>query len=87
MELQNVVDAIQRLEDRVIEMISKQSEHNTILKTHEQRSLALQKSQDGLDLRMKPVEEHVKFINWFLKLCGMILVGFCAEALVKYYFN
>lgn len=85
MDTQQVLDAIQRVEDRVIELISKQAEHNTILKTHEQRSLELQKAYEHLEIRIKPVEEHVKFINLVLKLLGMILVGFSAQALVKYF--
>ena len=77
--------AIERLEDRIIELISRQAEHNALLRTHEERSLALQRGIESMDKRVKPLERHVIFIEYALKALGLIFIGFCIQALVRFF--
>lgn len=69
------MDDMQELKSDVKELLQRSAVHNELLRTHEARSLALQEGQKSLDVRIKPIETHVHFVNLFLKLFGTICTG------------
>lgn len=77
------MDDIKEIKADVKTLLQQGAVHNEILRTHESRSLALQKGQEALDLRIKPVEMHVNAMNLGLKLIGLITVGVLIQAIIR----
>lgn len=92
MESKDIVAAISKLEDRIIELIARVSEHNAILSEHKNYSVALQAEQrrqnDKLDTqsdKIAHIEGHVNYVNKMAKTIALIAVGFVIQLLVKKY--
>lgn len=71
------MDDLHELKADVKEILQRTAVHNELLRTHEARSLALQEGQKFLDIRLKPIETHVHFVNLALKLLGTVVTGGC----------
>ncbi len=69
---------VEKIRDDQVELIKQSAVHNHLLKEHEARSLALQEqvkiAKSEIDAKIKPVEDHVKFVNSIAKL-GTIGAG------------
>lgn len=77
------MEDLQEIKADVKELLQRSAVHNELLRTHESRSLALQKGQELLDTRIKPIEIHVHFINTALKAIGVIGSGVLVSLLVR----
>ena len=58
--LVQLLTELTNIKDQLHEIDKKQAIHNEILEEHQRRSTQLEE-------RMKPVEDHVKFIHGFMK--------------------
>lgn len=67
----------------VKELVKQGAIHNTLLQTHEARSLALQASIEKVENRLSPVEQHVSLVSKMLKVLGAISVGAAIQVLIK----
>lgn len=74
---------IKELKGMTLDLVKQGARHNVLLEQHEARSLALQSAQEKLDVRLEPVEDHVKIINRVGKVIGAILVGLIIQIAVK----
>ena len=83
MDLKDVVESIKKVEDRVIELIAKQSEHNVILQEHKQYSVALQAEQQSIKERLVPIQRHVTLMEAILKIVGLTSVAVLAQFLIR----
>jgi hypothetical protein len=72
-------DLVKDIHKNVIDLVKQGAVHNELLREHERRSLALEKRQDvlveKLDERLKPIENHVNWVNVVLKTLGVVLGG------------
>lgn len=84
-DVKDLKDAIIRIESHTIELVKQGAVHNTLLQTHESRSLALQRSQEQLDTRIQPIERHVHLIEATSKIVLAILIGVIVQALVRHF--
>jgi len=86
--MEHISQDVKEIKSLVIDLVKQGAVHNTLLLTHEARSLALQKSQELLDARFKPVETHVYLIDLFLKLLGAVATGslvyVCGQYLIRH---
>jgi hypothetical protein len=82
-DIRDVKAAVARIEEHTIELVKQGAVHNTLLSTHEARSLALQASQEKLDVRIQPIEKHVSFVNTLAKLGSLVLVGVLIQVLIR----
>ena len=84
--MNEIRDDLKELKEMTLELVKQGVKHNTLLEQHEARSLALQSAQEKLDLRLAPVEDHVKLINVSGKLIGaavaLILIPLLLKVLV-----
>lgn len=82
--LDAILNEIKELRKEQIELIKKAEVHNELLKTHEARSLALQEANSLLkqefENRIKPIEDHVKFLNNSAKLASITFGLLCGIA-------
>lgn len=76
------MDELKEIRDDIKELLQRSAVHNELLRTHEARSLALQKGQELLDVRIKPLETQAHSINMILKALGVILTGSAGGALI-----
>jgi hypothetical protein len=83
MDIHDVYNAVKDVEGRQIEMIAKQAEHTVVLQEHKNYSLALQKEQEKINIRIEPIEKTHHLVTLFLKGAGMILVGLVVQYCVK----
>lgn len=72
---------VQEIKKDVKELLQRSAVHNELLKIHEARSLALQKGQEFLDVRMKPLETQATVLGVVLKSLGVIASGAIIGAL------
>ena len=61
--------------------------HNEILRTHEARSLALQRDQDALGARLRPIEKHVSWVDVVFKIIGAVAIAGLIPLILKYFFD
>lgn len=59
--------------------------HNELLRTHEARSLALQSSQEKLEVKIEPLQRHVELINALGKIVLAIMIGVVVHYVQKRY--
>lgn len=81
------MEDLKELKMDVKELLQRSAVHNELLRTHENRSLALQSSQEKLSDRMTPIEKHVSLINAVGKVVSVIFVGVLIQALVRYFLS
>lgn len=78
-------DLVKDIHGHVIELVKQGAVHNELLRTHEARSLELQKRQESLDNkvenRLAPLEKHMSWILVVLSGLGTVLVGLILKAL------
>ncbi len=79
------MDDLQEIKVDIKELLQRSAVHNELLRTHESRSLALQKGQETLDSRIKPIEMHVHFVTLSLKALGVLTSGLIIQAAVRYF--
>lgn len=77
--MERIRSDLQELKADIKVLIVQGAVHNELLKTHEARSLALQRAQEVQAKAMEPVERHVAFVNGLGKAALAIIVG----ALIK----
>lgn len=77
------MEDLKEIKADVKELLQRSAVHNELLRTHENRSLALQAGQEKLENRIKPIESHVDLISTLGKLSGLILVGVAIQALIR----
>ncbi len=82
--MEHISQDVKEIKGLVIDLVKQGAVHNTLLQTHEARSLALQKSQEHLDLRLNPIESHVHLVNLVLKLVGAVTTGSLVYVLGQY---
>ena len=70
-------EELKELRQDVKQLIKEVAISSELVRQHEARSLELQNRQDLLGERLKPVEDHVKFVSKFLTWAG----GIAATAL------
>ncbi len=66
---------VQEIKSDLKELTKQGIIHNELLRQHEARSLALQESQKLLDMRIKPIEIHVEFLNILGKVVLTVFTG------------
>ncbi len=76
-------DDVKEIKVDVKELLKLSAVHNEILRTHDARSLALQAGQEKLDVRLRPIEEHVSLVSKLLKAAGAVLVVLLGQALIR----
>jgi hypothetical protein len=77
------MDDLKEIKEDVKELLKQSAVHNELLRTHEARSLALQKEQERLEERIVPIAQHVAFVSVILKGIGLISVGAVAQLLIR----
>ena len=82
--MEHISQDVKEIKGLVIDLVKQGATHNELLRQHEARSLALQKGQELLDVRFKPVETHIHGINIFLKLIGAVATGCTVYVLSQY---
>lgn len=85
--MEDLKQDVSELKQDVKELLKLSAVHNELLRTHEARSLALQKSQEMLESQLDPIKEHVSLMNKLLKGAGLILVGAVVQAIVYFFFK
>lgn len=83
MEFSEILAGIKRIEDRIIDLVKSQAEHNAILAEHKNFSLALQKEQEKIQTDLEPIKSHVYLVTTLLKLAGGVAIG----ALTQYVYH
>lgn len=83
MELSEILAGIKRIEDRMLDLVKSQAEHNAILSEHKNFSLALQKEQEKIQTDLEPIKSHVYLVTTLLKLAGGVAIG----ALTQYVYH
>lgn len=83
MDFSEVLASLKRIEDKVIDLIKQQSEHNAILAEHKNFSIALQKEQEKIEHDLEPIKKHVYVVGNILKLAAGVAVGACVQFVVK----
>lgn len=78
-----MTEDLKEMRHDIKELLKQGAIHNELLRTHEARSLALQEEQKLQALRIKPIEEHVKFVSSFLKWAGGIAAAALAAIIVQ----
>lgn len=68
--MEHIREDLRELQRDMKALLANSAVHNTLLETHEARSLALQKQVEGVDHRIQPLERHVLFVEKFLKWGG-----------------
>lgn len=76
-------DQLDSIQQDVKELVKQGAIHNTLLQTHEARSLALQSSIEKVETRLSPVEQHVSLVNKMLKVLGAVSVGAAIQIFLK----
>lgn len=76
-------DLMQEMRQDVKDLVKLAAAHNELLRQHEARSIALQRSQEHLDLRIDPIEKHVYFVERVLKVSGVLLTGSGLGAVIQ----
>jgi len=76
-------EQLDEIRQDVKELVKQGAIHNTLLQTHEARSLALQSSIEKVETRLNPVEQHVTLVSKMLKVLGAVSVGAAIQALVR----
>lgn len=85
--MQEFKEDLKELKELTLELVKQSVEHNTLLKQHEARSLALQAAQDKLDVRLEPVEDHVRMINTVGKILAAVAGSLIVPIILKYVFG
>ncbi len=79
------MDDIGEIKSDIKEILQRTAVHNELLRTHENRSLALQASQEKLSDRIIPIEKHVALLNVIGKIAAAILTGVLIQAFVVHF--
>lgn len=70
---------VEKIREEQVELIKQGAVHNHLLREHEARSIALQNqvalNEKELDLRLTPIEDHVKGVNIVFKIIGVLAGG------------
>lgn len=83
MELRDIYQIVKSTENRVIELIAKQAEHNAILSEHRNYSIALQAELKELRSRITPIEKDNHTTKNIAKILAAILVGLAIQYLIR----
>jgi len=76
-------EQLDEIRQDVKELVKQGAIHNTLLQTHEARSLALQSNIEKIETRLTPVEQHVSLVSKMLKIIGAVSVGAIVQAIVR----
>lgn len=82
--MQDIKDDLKEVKTLVIELVKESSVHNEMLRTHEARSLALQKEQSELKIEIEPIKVHVALVNKLGKVLIAVLIGALTQAVIRY---
>ena len=74
---------LSEMKQDVKELIRQGAVHNELLRTHEARSLALQKALELQGQEMAPIKQHVNTVNTMGKAALAILTGTAIALLTK----
>lgn len=69
------MDDIKEIKQDVKVLLQQSAVHNELLRTHENRSLALQASQEKLEIKLEPIEKSMYVINMIFKGLGAVAVA------------
>lgn len=83
--MQEIKEDLKEVKALVIELVKESSIHNEILRTHEARSLALQKEQSTIKTELEPIKNHVHLVNKISKVFVAIAVGAFTQYLIRHF--
>ena len=79
-----MTDQLSEIRQDIKELIKQGAIHNELLRTHEARSLALQKMQEQQAREIDPIKDHVRFVSSFLKWTGGIAAAALSATVVQF---
>ena len=80
-------DLIKDMSMDIKDLVKQGAVHNQLLLEHERRSLSLESRQEAFTEKLRPIENHIHWVNIVLKSLGAILVAVAIKIVLSFIFT